>query len=577
MSSANLHRSRTNPGIGSIIPKGPLIALFLVSMVSNVLMLTGPLFMLQVYDRVLASRSMPTLVVLTLLVCAIYAFYAAIETMRGRMAIRIANVIEKSLGARLVAAALYVRMTAGTAPGADPLRDSESVRQFVSGAGPMALMDLPWLPVYVAIVFAVDPLLGWLAVFGALAMLVLMVANEILSVRPSRDATIAQALRQRQADDIRNNAATVLAMGMLGDMQDRWQAATADLLGVQRVAGDRVVFFSSIIKGLRFLLQSAVLGLGAYLVIRGEMTGGLMIAASIVTSRALAPVEQVVGQWRGFVAARQSYGRIKQMLAALPRRDRETQLPLPTRSVNVRQLATGPMGGKASLLSGVSFDLQAGDALGVLGPSGSGKTSLVQAVVGAWPSHSGEIRLDGTLLRHFDPAQFSGMMGYLPQRVDLFQGTVAQNIARFRPDATATEIIAATKAASIHELIGALPNGYDTQVGEQGEALSAGQRQLVGLARALFRQPFLVVMDEPNSNLDADGDAALTQAIYHIRERGGVAIVVAHRPSAIVAVDKLLFLRAGRQVSFGPKNEVLQRIGQGQNADKVRSIKASST
>jgi ATP-binding cassette subfamily C protein PrsD len=577
MSDDRLQRSRANPGIGSVIPKGPLIALFMVSMVSNMLMLTGPLFMLQVYDRVLASRSMPTLVVLTLLVCAIYAFYAAIETMRGRMAIRIGNVIEKSLGARLVAAALYVRMTAGTPPGADPLRDSESVRQFVSGAGPMALMDLPWLPVYVALVFAIHPLLGWLAVFGAFAMALLMVANEVVSIRPSRDATIAQALRQRQADDIRNNAATVLAMGMLGDLQARWQAATADLLRVQRIAGDRVILFSSVIKGLRFLLQSAVLGLGAYLVIRGEMTGGLMIAASVVTSRALAPVEQIVGQWRGFVAARQSYARIKQMLAALPRRDRETLVPLPTSSLSVRQLATGPMGGKTALLSGISFDLQAGDALGVLGPSGSGKTSLVQALVGAWPSQAGEIRLDGTLLRHFDPAQFSGMMGYLPQRVDLFQGTVAQNIARFQPDATPADVIAATRHANIHELIGTLPNGYDTQVGEQGEALSAGQRQLVGLARALYKRPFLVVMDEPNSNLDTDGDSALTQAIYHVRERGGIVIVVAHRPSAIVAVDKLLFLRSGRQVSFGPKNEVLQRIGQAANADRVRSIKASST
>ena len=307
------------------------------------------------------------------------------------------------------------------------------------------------------------------------------------------------------------------------------------------------------------------------------MTGGLMIAASVVTSRALAPVEQIIGQWRSFVAARQAYGRIRTVIAALPARERDTRMPLPRSKLSVRGLATAPSGSRNPLLTGVSFELSGGDALGVLGPSGSGKSSLVRALVGAWPALGGEIRLDGTLLRHFDPAQYGSLLGYLPQRVELFGGTIAQNIARFRIDADTAEIIDAAKAANAHDLISSLPNGYDTPVGEQGEMLSAGQRQQIGLARAMFGRPFLVVLDEPNSNLDVEGDAALTRAIYGIRQRQGIVIVVAHRPSAIVAVDKLLFLRSGRQIAFGPKQDVLQQINGMQGTDNVRSLKASAT
>ena len=556
-----------------MIPAAPLVALFAVSLMSNLLMLTGPLFMLQVYDRVLASQSLPTLTVLTVLVCALYAFYAFIEAVRARMATRFGNLIERSIGQRLLAAAVHLRLISGAPPNADPIRDGDALRQFVSGSGPMALMDLPWLPVYLAVVFLFHPLLGWFAVGGAVVITLLMIVNEAIARRPSNDALMASAIRQRQGDDIRSNAESVVAMGMLADMQVLWRQSTSKLLDAQRVAADRSAFFASATKGFRFLLQSAVLALGAYLMIRGEMTGGLMIAASVVTSRALAPVEQIVGQWRSFVGARQSYARIRKVLAALPTQGRDTRLPLPKGSLTIRLLATAPQGAKAVPLAGVTFELGAGDAVGVLGPSGSGKSSLARALVGVWPAQAGEVRLDGALLNHYDPSQVGSIIGYLPQRVELFQGTVAQNISRFRPDATAEQIIEAARAANIHDLVNALPNGYDTQVGEQGDLLSAGQRQRVGLARALFAQPFLVVLDEPNSNLDAEGDAALSDAIHQVRERGGIVVVVAHRPSAIAAVDKLLFLRAGRQVAFGPKNEVLQQISQPAAGDNVRNIK----
>ncbi|HEY8576841.1 MAG TPA: type I secretion system permease/ATPase [Devosia sp.] len=555
------------------MPAPPLIALCVVSLISNLLMLTGPLFMLQVYDRVLASQSLPTLTVLTILVCALYGFYAFIEALRARMATRFGNLIERSIGKRLLAAAVHLRLIAGGPANADPVRDGDALRQFVSGSGPMALMDLPWLPVYLALVFLFHPLLGWFATGGAIVITLLMIVNEAAARRPSREANMASAIRQRQGDDIRSNAEAVVAMGMLADMQALWQTSTGKLLDVQRVAADRAAFFASLTKGFRFLLQSAVLALGAYLVIQGEMTGGLMIAASVVTSRALAPVEQIVGQWRSFVGARQSYGRIRKILAALPSQDRDTRLPLPKSSLVIRQLATAPQGAKAMPLSGVTFSLEAGEAVGVLGPSGSGKSSLVRALVGVWPAQAGEVRLDGALLSHYDVSQIGSIIGYLPQRVELFQGTVAQNIARFRQDATSEQIIEAARAANINDLINALPNGYDTQVGEQGDLLSAGQRQRVGLARALFGQPFLVVLDEPNSNLDAEGDASLSDAIHQVRGRGGIAVVVAHRPSAIAAVDKLLFLKGGRQVTFGPKNEVLQQITQPATGDNVRNIK----
>ena len=571
----NQSTTQRAPKPAAIIPilTSPLVALFIVSLMSNLLMLTGSLFMLQVYDRVLASHSLPTLVVLTILVAALYGFYAFLEALRARMGIRIGNVVDARIGDKLFAAAIRLKLIPGTSANADPVRDGDTLRQFVSGSGPMALFDLPWLPIYLGIVFVFHPMLGWLATAGGVLITLLMIVNEAMSRRPSQEANAAQSARQRQADDARANAETITAMGMLADIEARWRPLSQSLLSVQRRAGDRSAFFSSVTKGLRFLLQSAVLALGAYLVIKGEMTGGLMIAASVVTSRALAPVEQIVGQWRGFIGARQAYNRIRKVLAVTNPDERDTHLPLPNMTLSLRQVATGPSGSRSPVLSGVTFDLAAGDALGVLGPSGSGKSSLARALVGVWPIPAGELRLDGAMLAHYDPSQIGQIIGYLPQRVELLVGTVAENIARFQPNASSDDIIAAARSANVHDLINSLPNGYDTEVGEQGDLLSAGQRQRIGLARALYGQPFLIVLDEPNSNLDAEGDAALSDAIHQARNRGAIVVVVAHRPSAIAAVDKLLFLRNGRQIAFGPKAEVLQQITQSASGDNVRPIK----
>ena len=537
----------------------PLSALFLISLLSNLLMLTGPLFMLQIYDRVLGSRSVPTLVALTLLVIVLYGFFGFIEWLRARMATRFAGALEEALAPELFRASVRMRLAPGHS-GSDPLRDLDSIRQFAAGPGPLALFDLPWLPVYLGIVFLFHPVLGWLATAGAAIIAALLVANEMLARRPSEEVTRAAAGRHGQTEDARLNAEPVVAMGMLDAITARWLEAASLLVAAQRRAADWTSFHASITKAFRFLLQSAVLAAGAFLVIEGEITAGLMIAASIVTSRALAPVEQAVAQWRSFVAARQAKARIETLLARIETPQRRLMLPAPHKSIFVRQLATGPDGSRQPLVAGVNFLLEAGEAMGVLGLSGSGKTSLARALVGVWPTLAGEVRLDGSELSHYDPALLGAAIGYLPQDVDLFDGTVAQNISRFQPHASSEAVLRAAALARTHELIAALPEGYDTRLGERGAVLSAGQRQRIGLARALFGDPFLLVLDEPNSNLDQEGEAALPAALTAAQGRGAIVIIVAHRPSAIAAADKLLFLQNGRQTAFGHKQDVLKQI-----------------
>ncbi|KQT48570.1 type I secretion protein [Devosia sp. Leaf420] len=533
-----------------------------LSVVSNLLMLTGPLFMLQVYDRVLASRSVPTLVVLTILIAGLFAFYAFLDAMRSRMSARFANVLDSKISGRLLSAGIRMRLSAGSRSNLDPVRDGDAVRQFLASPVPLTLLDLPWVPFYLGLVFLFHPWLGWLAVGGSLVVVMLMIANEVLSKHPAKETTSQQQLRQRQADDVRLNAETVVAMGMGEALQHRWSKQTDRMLSAQVTAGDRAAFFSATTKGLRFFLQSAVLALGAYLVIQGSMTAGLMIAASVVTARGLAPVEQIVGQWRAFVTARQSWSRIKAVLSNAERNEREVELSLPRQTLTVRGLATAPQGSKSALVGGVSFDLSAGEAVGVLGPSGSGKSSLAKGLLDIWPHLAGEVRFDGALLSHYRSGQIGRICGYLPQRVELFDGSVAENISRFAAGADSEQIIAAAMTAGAHELISSLPDGYNTRVGEQGDLLSAGQRQRIGLARAVFGSPFLIVLDEPNSNLDSEGEAALSAAIQKMKERGSVVIIVAHRPSALNTVDKVLFVQNGRQAAFGPKDEVLKKIMQ---------------
>ncbi|HEV2516206.1 MAG TPA: type I secretion system permease/ATPase [Devosia sp.] len=538
----------------------PLLALGLLSLATNLLVLTGPLFMLQVYDRVLASRSVPTLVALFALVAGTYAFLALLELLRARMASRFAGALEASIAPEIFRASLRAGQSPLGLARPDAVRDLDSIRSYLGGSGPLALFDLPWLPVYLAIVFLFHPALGWLATGGALVATTLLVINERLSGRPTADASAAMAQRQALGEDALGNAEPIFAMGMLDDVTNRWQARAASLAEVQSRASDVAALYASVTKSFRFLLQSAVLALGAYLVIRGELSAGLMIAASIVTSRALAPVEQVVAQWRGLAAARQALRRTEALLAARPPESNRLSLPDPQVTLEVRHFATGPDARQPPLVAGASFTLAAGEAMGVLGLSGSGKTSLARGLCGIWPALQGEVRLDGSEFTHFDPVQLGRRIGYLPQSVGLFDGTVAENIARFRPDADSDSVLKAAHHAGVHELIAGLPDGYDTRIGARGAALSAGQRQRIGLARALYGDPFLLVLDEPNANLDFAGDNALTMALTAAKARGAVVIVIAHRPSAIAVCDKLIYLVNGRQSAFGAKEEVLRQV-----------------
>lgn len=539
---------------------GPATGLILISIVSNLLLLTGPLFMLQIYDRVLASKSVPTLAALTALVIGLYGFYALLEVVRSRMAIRYSGLVSSRFSAELFASIIRSNASPKAKRAGDPIRDLDTVRQFLAGQAPLALLDMPWMPIYLLIVFLFHPVLGWVAIGGAAIITVLMIVNEWLSQKPADAVNTATNMRQSQLLDARVNAESISAMGMTGTLTHRWARGAADLLAAQRKAADRAVLFSTLTKAFRLLLQSGVLAVGAYLAIAGDISAGLMIAASIVTARALAPVEQVIANWRGFVSARQAMGRIRAIIAEANAARPRMPLPLPTKSLVVTDLAIAPAPEAGPIIMGVSFVLRAGEAMGVLGVSGCGKSSLIRTLVGVWPALGGTIRLDGSEIGHFDPERLGTAIGYLPQMVELFDGTVAENIARFRPDARPEQVLEAARLAGIHDLVAGLPQGYDTQIGERGAMLSAGQRQRIGLARALFGDPFMLVLDEPNSNLDSDGDAALNTALAAAKERGAIVIIVAHRPSAIATADKLLYIHNGRQAAFGAKDDVLAAI-----------------
>lgn len=533
----------------------PLVSLSALSLVSNLLMLTGPLFMLQVYDRVLASQAIPTLVTLTVLVGALFALYGAIETVRSQITLRIGNLIDERIRGRLFTTAVRARVSA--AADVDPLRDGEALRSFTSSSSVLSFFDLPWAPIYVAIVFVIHPTLGWLAVAGIVVVSLLLILNEALSKNPSLEIYAAHGAAQRRSDDALTNAEAVLAMGMLPALQHRWDAAIAQLRSRQNQATDRSSGITSASKSFRFFLQSAVLAVGAYLVIEGEMSAGSMIAASVISARALAPVDQVIGAWKPFVGARQAWRRISNYFAIPELTERNTRLPLPRKSLSARGVAVAAPGTRHLLLTGLDFRAASGDGIGIIGPSGSGKTTLARLLVGAWAPLAGEVRWDGASMAQYDTEQIGSIVGYLPQRVELFDGTVAQNIARFKKGVASDQIIAASKLAGAHDLVVSLVDGYDTEIGASGSLLSAGQRQRIGLARAAFGNPFVVVLDEPNSNLDGEGEEALRETIVRLRAGGSVVIVVAHRPSAIDALDHILVLNGGRQVSFGEKDTIL--------------------
>ena len=533
----------------------------LFSMLINILMLTAPLFMLQVYDRVLPSHSVPTLIGLAILTAALFSFQGVLDAIRSRVLLRIGGSISEDLSARVYDAVIRLPLKRG--PGANrlqPIRDLDQIRNFLSSAGPSALFDLPWMPLYVAVCFLFHPLIGLAALGGALILIALTLATEFATREPAKVSVALATARGALLEASHRNAEVVQAMGMGGHLQQRFAVIHDDLLRAQWRTSDRAGMLAAVSRVTRLLLQSLVLGLGAYLVINQEATAGVIIASSILVSRALAPVELSIANWKNFVAARQSHKRLNEMLASVPAEKEPLPLPKPFASLSLELIAARPPGSGRIVLQDINFVLQGGNALGIIGPTASGKSSLARLLVGVWEPARGKVRLDGAALDQWSSERLGPHVGYLPQNVDLFNGTVAENIGRFHTALDTDAIILAAKSAGVHELIVSLPQGYETQLGEAGANLSAGQRQRIALARALYRDPFLVVLDEPNSNLDSDGEKALTAAILGVRSRGGIAVVIAHRPSAIAAVDYVLVLGDGRQQAFGPKDEVLRAV-----------------
>jgi ATP-binding cassette subfamily C protein/ATP-binding cassette subfamily C exporter for protease/lipase/ATP-binding cassette subfamily C protein EexD len=535
-----------------------LLVVAALSLFLNLLVLVSPLYMFQVFDRVLPSGHVETLVGLTVLAGFALLVFGLLEVIRHQTLARIGTWLDRRLAEPVLAASLGEAL-AGRAIGAQPLRDLARLRAFISSESVLPILDAPWTVVFIAVIWLMHPWLGVLALLGALLLFALAFGSEILMRAPLGAANERWLAAQRRGETALRNAEVVHAMGMLPALLRRWQADNDHALDQQAQASDRGAAIVGMAKFSRLFLQVGILGLGAWLVLRGELTGGGMIAASILLGRALAPVEQAIGAWKGLVAARAGHDRLAALLrrhgAAAP----ALRLPAPEGRVSVERVVFTPPNGDRPILKQVEFELAAGDVLAVIGPSGSGKSTLCRLIAGIWAPASGHVRLDGAEVHTWDRADFGRYVGYLPQDVELFAGTVRDNIARLT-DAPDEAVIEAARLAGAHDMILRLRDGYATEVGPQGAVLSGGQRQWIGLARAMFGKPRLVVLDEPNASLDQAGEAALIDAIGRLKARGTTVILVAHRPSLLVHVDKLLVLRDGAGVLFGAREEVLPRL-----------------
>lgn len=549
---------------GSIISDGlawfrtTLGYLFLVSGVINLLALTGAFYMLQIYDRALTSQSMETLIAISVLAVVLYLFQGILDITRAQILVRLGAKADHGLApvAHRVAVDMP-RYGYGPTEANDRIRDVDTLRQFISGQGPIALLDMPWMPIYLVFIYLLNPWLAALVFAGALMLLALTLVTEVINRKRSTAIYKAGLTRNAMAESHVRNVEVLRAMGMTETLTQRFDAANREHLRLQMGTSNVSGTFAGVSKVIRMMLQSAVLGLGAYFTIKGELSAGGIIAASVAAARALAPMDMVIGQWKGLVAARRSYRRLKETVAAAGKGPPLVKLPPPAHSLKVEKITVAAPGSGAVVLNDVSFSLEAGHAVGLIGPSGSGKSSLARAITGVWPMVRGAVRFDDADISQWDANVVGQHIGYLPQDVSLMDGTVAENISRFDSSADSLEIIAAAQAAGVHELILRLPLGYETPLGASGAALSAGQRQRIALARAIYRRPFLIVLDEPNSNLDAEGETALTAAIAKLRELGSIVVVIAHRPSALAAVDYVGVMQSGKLAAFGTKEDII--------------------
>jgi PrtD family type I secretion system ABC transporter len=538
-----------------------MISIAVFSGVINILMLSGSIYMLQVYDRVIPSRNVATLLGLSLMVLFAYLVQGYFDALRARMLCRVATLFDAGLQ-RSIHTALATLPLRGVKPMLmqQPLRDLDQIRSFMSGMGPTAFLDMPWIPIFVVALFVFHPAIGLTALIGTVAIIAMTFLTERMSRGAAKAAMDSSAQRQVLADATQRNAEVIRALGMTDRFAARWSDANERYLQQNIRASDVYANLGSGAKVLRYALQSGLLGIGAWLVVADKASGGIMIASSIMMGRALAPVEIALSSWKQLAAARQGIARLREIcMATAAPPPPPVLLPRPCRELSVRELSVAAPGSTRAIVSNVSFSLKAGMGLALLGASASGKTSLSRALVGIWPAQQGVIRLDGAALDQWGE-HLGQHVGFLPQDVSLFDGTVAENICRFEPDASSEAILKAARIAGVHELILRLPDGYSTRIGQSGMSLSAGQRQRIGLARAVFGDPFLVVLDEPNANLDADGEGALTRAIQILRHNKCIVIVISHRPSALAALDMAMVLYEGKAIAFGSCEEIFARV-----------------
>ena len=528
------------------------------SLVVNLLQLTVSLYMMQVFDRVLATRSIDTLLWLTLVAISAIGLLALLEGVRSQIMQRVALWTEARVAPEGFARALEATLR-NRPYRMEALRDLGVCRAWLSGPGALTLYDVPWVPIYLGVIFLLNPLLGWIATGGAAILFALALATELATAGPLRQANTAAMVSQRRADAIARNAEAADAMGMVPALLRLWRDGIALSTPLQQMAADRAAILSSVTKFVRLAVQIAILGVGAWLTLRQQMTSGAAIAGSIIMGRALAPVEQLIGGWKGLVQSRQSVRRLRAFLSQPRLRPEAEPLPAPTGRLSAERLSWAPPGQATPFIKAVTFTMEAGESLGIIGPSGSGKTTLLRLLAGTLAPLAGHSRLDGADLAIWPREDLGRYIGYLPQDVELFEGTVFRNIARLQADADPEAVHRAAKLAGCHEAILRLPQGYETEIAET--ALSGGQRQMVGLARALYGDPRLVILDEPDSSLDGDAEARLLEGLSGLKAIGATVVLVSHRPSLVQGVDKVLVLRDGAAELFGPRAEVMSRLG----------------
>ncbi|ALI10409.1 MULTISPECIES: type I secretion system permease/ATPase [Pseudomonas] len=540
--------------------KGSFLSVGFFSFFVNLLMLVPSFYMLQVYDRAVGSASLSTLLMLTLIMLLLMITMGGLEWVRSRIMVRISTRLDTLLSRRLFDASFKQALnTSGMNATAQPLSDLNGLRQFLTGNGLFAFFDAPWIPIYLAVMFMFHSWYGWMGIVSAVLLGALAFANEKLTHSPLQAANREQMAATAFTNKSLRNAEVVESMGMLASLREHWSGRTHKILALQSLASDRAATITSVSRTFRQIVQSLVLGLGAYLTINHEISSGLMIAGSILLGRALAPIDQLIGVWKGFLGARAQYARLHELLLKIAAEPERMPLPAPEGAIRVEGLSAGSPDARKPIIRGVDFQVAAGEVVGIIGPSGAGKSTLARALLGVWPSLVGTVRLDGADISQWRREELGQYIGYLPQDIELFEGTISQNISRFGP-VNAPAVVAAASMAGVHELILQLPDGYDTLIGANGGGLSGGQRQRIGLARALYGEPRLVVLDEPNSNLDDAGEKMLAEALQKLRQSRATVFVITHRSGVLAQVDKLLVLNHGELSLFGPRDQVLARL-----------------